>query len=151
MRKPALPMLMFLLAMSLPLCAQTVTFTTSGGSMYPEHFTVVSEDSVAASGIVEIAGDYGYPQSGIVLPNNPTAPGEYLNPIIQIQSTTITGQFGDATRTVTYIFTSNQNLYGFTWSGSFTANLVCANHWRGRCSGYAPTTGQGTMTATAVQ
>lgn len=142
--------LFLILAMSMPLFAQTATFRTQGGSTSPEHFNVVSEDGVAASGTVEIASDYGYQQSGIVLPNNPTASGEYLNPIINIQATTYTGNFGDQARTVTYVFNSTENPYGYTWSGTFTANLVCARSWRGRCAVYVPTTGQGSMTATPV-
>ena len=144
-------LIFLILAMSLPLCAQTVTFATQGGSMYPEHFNIVTEDGTAASGTVQIAGDYGYPQSGIVLPNNPTASGEYLNPIINILSTTYTGNFGDPTRTVTFVFNSTENLYGYTWAGTFTANLICYRYYRGRCSAYTPGAGSGTMIATAVQ
>jgi putative Ca2+/H+ antiporter (TMEM165/GDT1 family) len=143
-------LLFLILAMSMPLFAQTVTFTTQGGSIYPEYFNVVTEGGAAASGTVEIAGDYGYQQSGIVLPNNPTAPSEYLNPIINILSTTYTGNFGDQSRTVTYVFNSTQNLYGYTWSGTFTATLTCSRSWRGKCSVYTPGAGSGNMTATPV-
>ena len=123
----------------------------SGRLNDPEHFNIVTEDGAAASGTVQIAGDYGYPQSGIVLPNNPTASGEYLNPIINILSTTYTGNFGDPTRTVTFVFNSTENLYGYTWAGTFTANLICYRYYRGRCSAYTPGAGSGTMIATAVQ
>jgi hypothetical protein len=101
--KTALPLLSLLLfSVVTQMAAQTVTFTTKGGSSYPEHFAVISEDGSPASGTVEIATDYGYTQSGIVLPNNPTAPGEYLNPAINLLATTYTGNWGDQTRTVTY-------------------------------------------------
>ena len=149
--KIALPLL-FLLLFSVvsQMAAQTVTFTTNGGSLYPENFVVVSENGTPASGTVEIAGDYGYTQSGIVLPNNPTALGEYLNPTINVATTIYTGNYGDASRTVTFTFSSTQNLYGYLWSGTFTANLMCTRYWRGKCTYYVPGTGSGSMTATAA-
>lgn len=150
--KTALPLLfLLLLSVVTQMAAQTVTFTTNGGSSYPENFTVISEDGSPASGTVEIAGDYGYTQSGIVLPDNPTAPGEYLNPVINMLSTTYTGNFGDPTRTVTFVFNSTENMYGYNWSGTFTSHLVCARYWRGKCSVYNPGTGSGSMTATVAQ
>ena len=150
--KTALPLL-FLLLFSIvtQMSAQTVTFTTNGGSSYPEHFAVISEDGSPASGTVEIATDYGYTQSGIVLPNNPTAPGEYLNPGIKLRATTYTGNWGDQTRTVTYTFNSTEDLYGYYWLGTFTSQLVCAHQYRGRCSVYQPGAGSGSMTTTAAQ
>lgn len=150
--KTALPLLFLLLfGVVSQMVAQTVTFTTRGGSSYPENFAVTSEDGSTASGTVEIAGDYGYSQSGVVLPYNPTAPGQYLNPVINILSTTYTGNFGDPTRTVTFVFNSTDNMYGYNWSGTFTSQLVCSRYWRGKCSGYNPGTGSGTMTATVAQ
>ena len=143
--------LFLILAMSMPLFAQTVTFTTQGGASFPEHYNVVSEDGVAASGTFQVAQDYGYTKSGIVLPNNPTAPGWYLNPIINITATTYIGNYGDPARTVTYTFNSTSDpQYGYTWSGTFTAKLACFRYYRGRCNGYAPTSGSGNMTATPV-
>ena len=145
-------LLFLILAMSMPLFAQTVTFTTQGGSTFPEHFNVVSEDGSAAAGTFQVAQDYGYPQSGIVLPHNPTAPGWYLNPITNITATTYVGNYGAATRTVTFTFNSNDDpQYGYVWSGTFTATLTCTGYYRGLCNHYAPTQGSGTMTATAVQ
>ena len=94
---------MFLLVASFA-AAQTVTFTTQGGASYPEHFNVVSEDGVTVSGTVQIAQDYGYPNSGIVLPNNPVAPGEYLNPIIDITAYTVVYGANGATKTETFTF-----------------------------------------------
>ena len=150
--KIALPLLFLLLfGVVSQMAAQTVTFTTNGGSLYPEHFAVISEDGSPASGTVEIAGDYGYTQSGIMLPYNPTAPGEYLNPVINTLSTTYIGNFGDPTRTVTFVFNSTENMYGYYWSGTFTSQLVCARYWRGKCSLYNPGTGSGTMIATIAQ
>ena len=150
--KTALPLLFLLLfGVVSHMAGQTVTFTTNGGSMYPEHFVVISEDGSAASGTVQIAGDYGYTQSGLVLPNNPTAPGEFLNPTINLLSTMYTGNFGDPTRTMTFSFNSNENLYGYYWSGTFTSQLVCAHYYRGRCTVYNPGAGSGTMTATVAQ
>src|SRR5579864_4290309 len=148
---PMKKQLFLILAMSMPLFAQTVTFTTSGGATYPEHYTVISEGGQPASGIVQIAQDYGYTQSGIVLPNNPTAPGWYLNPVITITAATYVGKYGDPTRTVTYTFNSiSDPMYGYTWSGTFTATLVCTHYYRGRCNVYEPTSGSGMMMATAV-
>jgi hypothetical protein len=148
----ALPMLLALFGVRAQAQAQTVTFTTSGGPCCQyEAYTVVSEDGAQASGTVQIATPYGYPQSGIVLPYNPTAPGEYLNPVINILSTTYTGNWGDPSRTVTFNFNSTENMYGYTWAGTFTSTLVCVRHYRGRCSGYGPGQGSGTMTATPVQ
>lgn len=144
-------LIFLILAMSLPLFAQTVTFTTQGGQCCQYvGYTVVTEDGQPTQGSVEIAGDYGYTQSGIVLPNNPTAAGEYLNPVINILSTIHTGNYGDPSRTVTYTFNSTENLYGYTWSGTFTANLNCVRYYRGRCSLYVPGPGSGSLTATAV-
>jgi hypothetical protein len=149
--KVALPLL-FLLLFSVvsQMAAQTVTFTTNGGSLYPEHYNVVSEDGSSASGTVEIAGAYGYTQSGIVLPYNPTAPGEYLNPVINILSATYTGNWGDQTRTFTYTFNSTESLYGYYWSGTFSSQIVCVREYRGKCAAYVPGSGSGTMTAIAA-
>ena len=150
--KTALPLLFLLLfGVVSQMAAQTVTFTTNGGSSYPENFVVISEDGSPASGTVQIAGDYGYTQSGIVLPYNPTAPGWYLNPVINILSTTYTGNFGDPARTVSIVFNSTENMYGYYWSGTFTSQLVCGRYFRGKCSVYKPGTGSGTMTATIAQ
>src|SRR5579864_176263 len=154
MRKTALPLLFLLLFGVLSVSSafgQTVTFTTQGGASYPEHYTVVSEDGAPASGIVQIAQDYGYPQSGIVLPSNPTAPGEYLNPVINVAAATYVGAYGAATRVVTYTFNSTENLYGYTWSGTMTATLVCTHYYRGHCTVYTPTRGSGTMTPSPAQ
>jgi hypothetical protein len=158
MQKTALPLLFLLLFSVLSVFSafgqtvgQTVTFTTQGGASYPEHYAVVSEDGAPASGIVEIAQDYGYSQSGIVLPSNPTAPGEYLNPVINITAATYVGAYGAATRVVTYTFNSTENLYGYTWSGTMTATLVCTHYYRAHCTVYTPTQGSGTMTPTPAQ
>ena len=151
--KVVLPLLFLLLfGVRSQMAAQTVTFTTNGGPCCQyQAYTVITEDGSSASGTVEIAGDYGYTQSGIVLPNNPTAPGEYLNPVINILSTTYLGNYGDPTRTVTFTFNSTENLYGYYWSGTFTTQLKCFRYYRGRCSGYAPGAGSGSMTATPAQ
>lgn len=131
---------------------QTVTFTTQGGASYPEHFNVVSEDGVAVSGTVQIAQDYGYPNSGIVLPNNPVAPGEYLNPIIDITADTVTYGTNGATKTETFTFNSNNDpQYGYVWAGTFTATSNCTHYYRGHCTVYMPQAGSGTMTASPVQ
>jgi hypothetical protein len=153
MRRSALPFLFLLLfgVFGQAAFGQTVTFTTQGGASYPEHYTIVSENGLAVSGIVQIAQDYGYSKSGIVLPNNPTAPGQYLNPVINILTATYVGAYGSTTRTVTYTFNSTENLYGFTWSGTFTATLICTRYFRNRCIVYTPTTGSGSMTASPAQ
>src|SRR5580704_629084 len=123
MKRTALPLLFLLLFGVLSVSSafgQTVTFTTQGGASYPEHYTVVSEDGAPASGIVQIAQDYGYPQSGIVLPSNPTAPGEYLNPIIDITAYTVVYGANGATKTETFTFNSNNDpQYGYVWAGTF--------------------------------
>ena len=153
MKTIALPLLVMFLPLFgvLTASAQTVTFTTNGGPCCQyEAYNVVSENGVAVSGTVEIATPYGYQQSGIVLPNDPNAAGEYLNPIIKILTTTYTGNWGDPSRTVTFTFNSSENLYGYTWSGTFTSTLVCLRTYRGRCTQYGAGQGSGTMTATPV-
>jgi hypothetical protein len=142
---------MFLLVASFA-AAQTVTFTTQGGASYPEHFNVVSEDGVTVSGTVQIAQDYGYPQSGIVLPNNPVAPGEYLNPIIDITAYAIVYGANGATKTETFTFNSNNDpQYGYVWAGTFMVTSNCTHRYRGHCTVYEPQAGSGTMTAAPVQ
>lgn len=133
---------------------QTVTFTTSGGGAFPLHFNVVSEmyqgNQVGNSGSFEVAQDYGYPQSAIILPYNPVAPGEYLNPVITITATTTTYN-AQVSRTTTYTFNSNADpQYGYVWAGTFTGTELCTAHRFGKCTNYGQVTdGSGTMTATA--